>query len=51
MGVLALLEKLHPRDLKPGALEARGETGSLDVAMMMMRLRMRMLMNDDKDED
>ena len=39
-----------PGVLKAWSLRAWGETGSLDVAMMM-RLRMRMLVNDDKDDD
>ena len=40
----------RPGVLEASSLEAWGETGSLDVAMMM-RLRMSMPMDDDKDED
>ena len=38
-----------PTVWRPGGLEALGETGSLNMAVMM-RMRMRMLMNSDKDK-
>ena len=39
----------RPGGLEHGGLEAWGETGSLDVAMMV-RMEMSMLMHDDEDE-